>query len=136
MRRSHSSSVEYGISCVFCFFAALIFALVYMGTPANENKEISMMPATTTAISFLCGASTSMFCGFVGMKIATFSNARTTKAASALGSEGYREGFNTAFRGGGVMGYALCSIGVLMLWLLLSFFKAFHAFEDQKTGPI
>ena len=36
---------------------------------------------------------------------------------------GYTEGFNTAFRGGSVMGYALCSLGVLVLWVLLSYYR-------------
>ena len=36
---------------------------------------------------------------------------------------GYTLGFNTAFRGGSVMGYALCSLGVLVLWALLTVFR-------------
>ena len=34
-----------------------------------------------TTIAFVVGASTSMFCGAFGMKIATFSNYRTTICA-------------------------------------------------------
>ena len=37
--------------------------------------------------------------------------------------QGYTEGFNTAFRGGSVMGYALCSLGVLVLWILLTVYR-------------
>lgn len=37
--------------------------------------------------------------------------------------QGYTDGFNTAFRGGSVMGYALCSLGVLVLWVLLTVYR-------------
>merc|ERR1719181_1047179 len=105
--------VEYSICSIFCLcFGGLIYGLIYVGAGPLQAK--------LTAIAFLSGASTSMLCGFVGMKIATFSNARTTKAA-LLG--GYKEAFNTAFRGGGVMGYALCSFGVLVLWILLTVYR-------------
>merc|ERR1719171_886743 len=105
--------VEYSICTIFCLcFGALIYGLIYLGAGAMQAK--------LTAIAFLCGAFTSMFCGFVGMKIATFSNARTTKAARLFG---YKEAFNTAFRAGGVMGYALCSFGILVLWVLLTLYR-------------
>merc|ERR1719171_2736271 len=105
--------VEYSICSIFCLcFGALIYGLIYVGAGALQAK--------LTAIAFLCGAFTSMFCGFVGMKIATFSNARTTKAARLFG---YKEAFNTAFRAGGVMGYALCSFGILVLWVLLTLYR-------------
>lgn len=71
-----------------------------------------------TAVAFLLGAANSMFCGFVGMSVATYSNARTTLAVQ----ESYKFGFNTAFRGGAVMGYSLCSLGIFMLWALLKIF--------------
>merc|ERR1719284_1409806 len=105
--------VEYSICSIFCLcFGALIYGLIYVGAGAVQAK--------LTAIAFLCGAFTSMLCGFVGMKIATFSNARTTKAARLFG---YKEAFNTAFRAGGVMGYALCSFGILVLWVLLTLYR-------------
>eukprot|EP00930_Biecheleria_cincta_P001534 TRINITY_DN102670_c0_g1_i1.p1 TRINITY_DN102670_c0_g1~~TRINITY_DN102670_c0_g1_i1.p1 ORF type:complete len:805 (-),score=166.40 TRINITY_DN102670_c0_g1_i1:151-2514(-) len=106
--------VEYAICSVFClFFAALIFFLISWGTGDNLQGQL-------TAIAFLVGAITSMACGFLGMLIATYSNARTTLACAKYG---YTLGFNTAFRGGSVMGYALCSLGVLVLWALLTIYR-------------
>merc|ERR1719491_1833810 len=87
---------------------------------ALHTLALGPLQATLTTIAFITGAFTSMLCGFVGMKIATFSNARTTKAAKLYG---YKEAFNTAFRGGSVMGYALCSFGILVLWGLLTCFR-------------
>lgn len=69
-----------------------------------------------------------MLCGFLGMMIATYSNARTTLACA---KKGYTEGFNTAFRGGSVMGYALCSLGVLVLWVLLTFYRTVYPEADD-----
>jgi inorganic pyrophosphatase len=67
-----------------------------------------------------------MLCGFLGMMIATFSNARTTLSA-VKAEDGYTKAFNVAFRGGGVMGYLLCSLGVLVLWILLTIYRKFLA---------
>ena len=65
--------------------------------------------------SFVIGAVTSIFAGWIGMKVATYSNARTTIAARSSLSEA----FSVAFKGGSVMGFSLVSLGLLMLYLLL-----------------
>ena len=72
-----------------------------------------------------------MFCGYLGMMIAVYSNARTTLSA-VNPQDGYTKAFNIAFRGGGVMGYALCSLGVLVLYVLLTVYKLF--FPDSNPG--
>jgi len=91
----------------------MIFLLIGWGSTWIEGG--------LSALSFIIGAKTSMLCGFLGMMIATYSNARTTLACA--NNKGYTLGFNTAFRGGSVMGYALCSLGVLVLWILLQFYR-------------
>merc|ERR1719394_2279443 len=76
-----------------------------------------------------------MLCGYLGMMIATFSNVRTTLSAKNP-EDGYTKAFNIAFRGGGVMGYLLCSLGVLILWILLALYKKFvfkTDVEDLET---
>jgi len=65
----------------------------------------------------------------LGMMIATYSNARTTLSASRR-EDGYTKAFNIAFRGGAVMGYMLCSLGVFTLWALLTVYKLF--FDDME----
>ena len=48
---------------------------------------------------------TSIIAGFLGMRIAVFSNGRVTLAAAKQGELGMREAFNVAFKGGVVMGF-------------------------------
>ena len=108
--------MEYGIAAIFCLcFGGVILAFITWGSH-------SLKQGVVTAIAFWTGAITSMGCGYLGMMIATYSNARTTLAAKNK-ADGYTKAFNTAFRGGAVMGYALCSIGVLVLWILLTIFR-------------
>merc|ERR1719379_2409670 len=70
--------------------------------------------------------------------IATFSNARTTLAAArsiATGKQeaAYTDAFNCAFRGGGVMGYALCSVGVLVLYILLTIYRSLFPADAMES---
>merc|ERR1740130_617010 len=75
----------------------------------------------------LIGALTSMLSGYIGMKVAVFANARTTiEAASGRDeAERFMGAFNMAFRAGGVMGFSLCGLGLLVLWCLLWVYKTF-----------
>jgi inorganic pyrophosphatase len=73
-----------------------------------------------TTAAFLAGAITSMFCGAFGMKIATFSNYRTTLAAkSSLGAA-----FKTAFRAGCVIGFTLVAISMIVLLIIINIYKS------------
>lgn len=76
-------------------FAILIVVLVSWGTGWD------MARGSMTAISFLLGAFTSMASGYLGMKVAVYSNVRTTVSAQ---KPGWTDCFNTAFRAGAVMG--------------------------------
>lgn len=76
-------------------FAVLIFVLVSWGTNWDLPRGYF------TAISFLLGAFTSMASGYLGMKVAVYSNVRTTISAQ---KNGWTACFNTAFRAGAVMG--------------------------------
>lgn len=64
---------------------------------------------------FIIGAFLSMLCGFIGMRAATAANVRTTLAAK---DSGEHNAFLVAFFGGGVMGFAVASFGLLGLTLL------------------
>ncbi|KAJ0427845.1 putative inorganic diphosphatase [Helianthus annuus] len=84
-------------------FAILIF--LFLGSV--EGLSTKTQPALATAlfsfVSFLLGAITSVLSGFLGMKIATYANARTTlEARKSVG-----KAFITAFRSGVVMGSLL-----------------------------
>ena len=106
---------EYQVCFVFiCAFSVLILVLVSWGTGWDAARGFF------TAISFLLGALTSMASGYLGMKVAVFSNVRTTLAAQR---SGWTQCFNTAFRAGAVMGFALCGLGMIMLYLTLLVYR-------------
>lgn len=67
--------------------------------------------------AFLTGGIYSGLSGFIGMKIATASNARTAKACT----EGLNKGLRVAFSAGSVMGFTVVGLGLLDLsvWLIL-----------------
>ncbi|CAN4088586.1 unnamed protein product [Withania somnifera] len=103
-------------------FAILIF--LFLGSvegfstksqPCTYNREKMCKPALATAIfstvSFLLGAVTSVISGFLGMKIATYANARTTLEAR----KGVGKAFIVAFRSGAVMGFLLAANGLLAI---------------------
>ncbi len=71
-----------------------------------------------TAVSFILGAFFSALAGFIGMQIATKSNARTTNAAQT----GLNEALEVAFSGGSVMGMSVVGLGTLGLGILYIFF--------------
>ena len=95
-------------------FASIILVLVSWGTGWDAAR------GGFTAISFLLGAITSMLSGYLGMKVAVYSNVRTTISAQ---KPGWTECFNTAFRAGAVMGFALCAMGILMLYGTMLVFR-------------
>jgi len=72
-----------------------------------------------TAVSFLVGAIASGVAGFIGMKIATRANSRTTQAART----GINEALKIAFSGGSVMGLSVVGLGTLGLGILYFIYR-------------
>jgi Inorganic H+ pyrophosphatase len=111
-------TAEYTVCAWFIsLFSILILVLVAWGTGWDMARGIF------TAVSFLLGALTSMASGYLGMKVAVFSNVRTTISAQ---KPGWTACFNTAFRAGAVMGFALCGLGLLMLYSTMLCFKVYY----------
>ncbi|MDG1503929.1 MAG: sodium-translocating pyrophosphatase [Flavicella sp.] len=72
------------------------------------------------AVSFIVGAICSALAGFIGMKVATKANVRTTQAArTSLGTA-----LEVAFAGGAVMGLGVVGLGVLGLSGLFMIYSA------------
>ncbi|PIB30388.1 sodium-translocating pyrophosphatase [Maribacter sp. 4G9] len=93
---------EYKILAVFV--AAVAVLLFFKGS--NEVGSNGMV-----AVSFIVGAICSALAGFIGMKVATKANVRTTQAArTSLG-----KALEVAFAGGAVMGLGVVGLGVLGL---------------------
>ncbi|MFV0541042.1 MAG: sodium-translocating pyrophosphatase [Aestuariibaculum sp.] len=93
---------EYKILSVFVIAVAIL--LYFKGE--NETGSNGMV-----ALSFIVGAICSALAGFIGMKVATKANVRTTSAArTSLG-----KALEVAFAGGAVMGLGVVGLGVLGL---------------------
>jgi K(+)-stimulated pyrophosphate-energized sodium pump len=85
------------VSVFVVVMAVLIFVFLEWGRPWG-------------AIAFVFGAVLSAGAGFVGMRIATAANARTTEAAR---QGGIPQALPIAFRGGAVMGFTVAGFGLL-----------------------
>jgi K(+)-stimulated pyrophosphate-energized sodium pump len=101
---------------VLAIFVVCIAGLLVFGGFKSESSS------PLTAVSFVVGAFCSALAGFIGMKVATKANVRTTHAArTSLGA-----GLGVAFAGGSVMGMGVVGLGVLGLGgLFLIFGKMF-----------
>ncbi|CAN6452916.1 unnamed protein product [Victoria cruziana] len=90
----------------------------------DETKicKPALANAIFSTIAFLLGALTSVLSGFLGMKIATYANARTTLEAR----KGVNKAFVTAFRSGSVMGFLLAANGLLVLYIAICVFKWYY----------
>lgn len=80
---------------------------------------------------FGIGAFLSLVAGFIGMHAATKANVRTTMAAQ---KEGEHAAFLMALFGGGVMGFAVASFGLLGLGTIFYFFADHPDFVKLITG--
>jgi len=100
---------EYRILAVFVVAVAFILGYANLGR-ADSSAMISL--------SFIVGAVTSGLAGFLGMKVATKANTRTTNAART----GLATALNVAFSGGSVMGLSVVGLGVLGLGGLFMFY--------------
>lgn len=98
--------------------AAIAVLLGYFSSPA-------------TAVSFVVGSFLSLVTGFIGMRAATAANVRTALAAR---DKGERSAFMIAFFGGGVMGFAVASIGLLGLTAFMYLFSDSIHFELLITA--
>jgi len=101
---------EYKILAIFV--AAVAILLFFKGS--NEEGSNGMV-----AISFIVGAICSALAGFIGMRVATKANVRTTQAArTSLG-----RALEVAFAGGAVMGLGVVGLGVLGLSSLFAIYQ-------------
>lgn len=112
---------EYKVCTIFVtIFSVIIFFLIGWASGSAES-------AFLTALSFVLGAVTSMASGYLGMKVAVYSNVRTTISAQRAG---WTECFNTAFRAGAVMGFALCGLGIFVLYVTM---LCYRPIVEQET---
>ncbi|MBS1557740.1 MAG: sodium-translocating pyrophosphatase [Bacteroidetes bacterium] len=113
---------EWRILGVFALIAAIF--LGWSGTLIPESSPV-------IAVSFIIGALLSGLAGFIGMKIATKANVRTTQAARTS----LAKALNVSFTGGSVMGIGVAGLAVLGLGgLFILFYKYFVPEGADVTG--
>jgi len=115
-----------------CFIFVVAFGFIIFILVSHSGASWDFSAGGLTALSFVVGAVTSIIAGYIGMMVAVFSNARTAVSAKKDGEAGWVESFNTAFRAGGVMGYSLCALSLMILYLLCLAYRGIFT-EAGKT---
>ncbi len=108
---------EYKLLSVFVIITAILLGL------KGESEGSSYL----VAVSFIVGAFCSGLAGFIGMKVATKANVRTTNAAQ----ESLGKALEIAFSGGAVMGLGVVGLGVLGLGSLFLIYSNMNMFQGD-----
>lgn len=117
-----------------CGIFIIIFGVLVLVLTSRVDGDWKWDSGAFTALSFAMGGVTSIISGYVGMKVAVFSNARTTVSAMATDpAEAWKGSFNTAFRAGSVMGFSLCGLALLMVFVLCELYRT-HFKDWDKVG--
>ncbi len=111
---------EYKILSIFVISIAVLLAV------ATGTEESSPL----VAVSFIMGALSSGLAGFIGLRIATKANVRTTHAART----GLNPALRIAFAGGSVMGLSVVGLGILGLSILFIVYA--HLFGVESIASV
>ena len=109
---------EYKVLSIFVIAVAVL--LVFKGNSEANSSGL-------VALSFFVGALMSALAGYIGMRIATKANVRTTNAARTS----LNKALEVAFSGGAVMGLGVVSVGVLGLSLLFILYSSIYGVDDK-----
>lgn len=110
---------EYKVLAIFVVCVALL-----LGFTANSETSSPLV-----GVSFVLGAFCSALAGFIGMRVATKANVRTTNAArTSLG-----KALEVAFAGGSVMGMGVVGLGVLGLSTLFIIYSKMFGIDNQMN---
>ncbi len=107
---------EYKILAIFVVSVALLLGF----TTGTENSH------PLVAFSFVAGAFCSGLAGFIGLRVATRANVRTTNAARTS----LNQALKVAFTGGSVMGLSVVGLGILGLSLLFILYANLFGVES------
>ncbi len=103
---------EYKVLSIFVVVVAIVLSL-----SANPESSHAII-----GLAFVVGATLSALAGFIGMRVATKANVRTTQAARTSLSKT----FHISFTGGSVMGISVAALGVLGLTILFAGLQQFY----------
>ncbi len=110
---------EYKVLSIFVI--AVTILMVWSGMQEGSSPLV--------ALSFVLGAICSALAGFIGMKVATKANVRTTNAArTSLG-----KALEVAFSGGAVMGLGVVGLGLLGLGSLFLFYNNMDGWDINQV---
>ena len=104
---------EYKVLLWFVLGFAVVIGLLTDNHETPDTNE-----GWYTAFAFIFGAAISILSGYIGMKVATAGNARTTVSAR----NGLSDAFKVAINAGAVMGFALVSLatlGMITIYLVM-----------------
>jgi len=105
---------EYRVICYFMVGFAVVVALLTDNHETADTNE-----GVWTALAFLFGSLISILSGYIGMKVATAGNARTTVSAR----NSLADAFVVAINSGAVMGFALvglATLGLIIIYLFMN----------------
>ena len=125
IRKGANAFLKRQYKVVLIFFGVMF---VVLGVMALGGLVTPFVP-----FAFLSGGFFSAFSGFIGMKIATASNARTANACQ----EGLNRGLRVAFSAGSVMGFTVVGLGLfdVSVWFVLLRF-VFKLTAVEITGSM
>ncbi|NJL13769.1 MAG: sodium-translocating pyrophosphatase [Microscillaceae bacterium] len=112
-------AAEYRVLAIFVVVIALL-----LGISGSQSDDSSVL----VAVSFIVGALCSALAGFLGMRVATKANVRTTNAARS----GLSKALKIAFTGGSVMGLGVVGLGLLGLGGLLLIYSNVFPFGTES----
>ena len=118
---------EWKVLSIFVVITAALLA--YSGTVHEVNGR-QIHSSWVICIAFIFGAVFSATAGFIGMKVATKANVRTTQAARTS----LKQALNVSFTGGTVMGLGVASLAVLGLGgLFIVFLSMFSGLGENQV---
>ena len=118
---------EWKVLGIFVIITAALLA--YSGT-VHEINGREIHSSWVICVAFIFGAVFSATAGFIGMKVATKANVRTTQAARTS----LKQALNVSFTGGTVMGLGVASLAVLGLGgLFIVFLSLFAGLGENQV---
>lgn len=127
MKKIASHIAEGAMAFLKAEYKVLIIFVVCVGVLLAVTAD-SATSSPLVGVSFVLGAFSSALAGFIGMRVATKANVRTTNAART----GLGKALEIAFTGGSVMGMGVVGIGVLGLSVLFIVYSQLFGVDTQN----
>ena len=122
IRKGANAFLKRQYKIVMIFFGIMFVVLGIM--------SITKLISPFVPFAFITGGFFSALSGFIGMKIATASNARTANACR----EGLNKGLRVAFSAGSVMGFTVVGLGLLDISIWFTLLKFAFKLPDAEIG--